>query len=277
MADICHFSGNDIFHEINPWPLALAAVYFKVQYVTRNFFASVAFVYLFEAFFFSANALYHYFHDHADDSSVAHFLSTKILSVFATSDDKTFMCYESVMVSLIGAPLIAILAISLWSFGAERLIGVKYKTTTIGIQHAVLWSTFAIAIAVGSTPLFSPRGDVVKRRYATLKPDEINVPILFVTLLCVILSALIPFHSALKNGTRSKAYSRSLRAYVVFSLFVIFMVFFSEFARPFMGGFRSSYVRTLVSLSILYCSCVLFWLARFFYNTCHFQNRKEDL
>lgn len=274
MADVCHFEGEDIFQEQYSWVVSLAVVYFRVQFVTRDLFSSIAFVYLFEAFYLAMNILYHYAQEHEQHSAVIMWCANNILSLFSTSNDKSFMCYESAMIALIAAPLVAIGAAVLWYLGAERLVGVSYRTSSSTVQHAVLWPTFLVAVMLGQSAIFAPVSDphdIVHRKHTHIRAGDPNTTVLFVSVLGVTLSALIPLQAARDYGFRSKNAWRAARAYVVYSIMSIFIAFFSEFFRPSVVGsigFRSSYSRVLVSLATLYFCCVFFWLARIAYNKC---------
>ena len=261
MADICHFEGNNVFNELYSWPIALAAVYFKVQYLTRNIYATIAFAYLFETFLLVMNMLYHYLAARKD-SPWSQFTCTYGLSWFAAPSG-SFMCYESAVVSLIAAPVVAISAALLWHWGVEVLVGAPYKTPPVGVQHGILWSTLLAALLLGPNALFaSSRRDLIRRTHITIVEDEVNVSLLFVALLCIAFSAYVPFRSAKDYGLRSAEYVHALRAYLIFSALFLFMVFFAALFRPALGGYRSSYMRILIALLILWFACVFVWLAR---------------
>ena len=261
MADICHFEGDNIFNELYSWPIALAAVYFKVQYVTRNIYATIAFIYLFETFLLIMNLLYHNLVARTDSKWSQH-AATYGLSWFAAPSG-SFMCYESAVVGLIAAPVVAIGAALLWHWGVEVLVGAPYKTPPRGAQHAVLWFTLVVALFLGSNALFSPtRKDLIHRKHVKIRDDEINASMLFIALICVGLSTYIPYRSAKDHGARSVEYLHTLRAFLIFAAFFLFMVFFSALFRPEMGGYRSSYMRVLISLVTLWFACVFVWVVR---------------
>lgn len=260
MADICHFEGDNVFDEFYSWPIALTAVWFKVQYVTHNIWASIAALYLFEAFVLAMNLLFNYFDEKSDSSSQ---MASKYVFGWFSAPEGSFVCYQSAVIALIAAPLLGITAALLWHWGVEYLVGAPYDTPPKNVQRGILWLTVLIVLALSSNALFAPtRKDLIYRKHVKIRDDEIDVSMLFGALMCIALASYIPFSSAQRNGLQSLKYLHAMRGYLIFCVFFLFIVFFSAVFGPAVGGYRSSYMRALFSLAILWFACVFVWVVR---------------
>lgn len=257
MADVCHFEGDNFFNEMYAWPIALAAVYFKVQYITDAFWSTVAFVYVFQALALALSLAYKMFKNERS-SSTSQWVADNIFGWFSPpSGIHEHFCYESLAVALIGAPAIAFAGALLWEVGVKRCVGLRYPTVKPKIQHIVLWFTFVASLGLSSRGIFATdRADLLTQEHADVQ-DGRDYGLLALSLVCIMITVFVPWSVLKRFGALSAEYGQALRAWVVFACFYLFIVFFASFGGPLIGNVRSSYTRTMLALGILFVACVM--------------------
>jgi hypothetical protein len=258
MADMCHFEGDNFFNEMYSWPIAMAAVYFKVQYITDRFWSTVAFVYVFQALALALSLAYKMFKNDRG-SATAQWIADNVFGWFAPpSGIHEHFCYESIVVALIGAPLLAFCGALLWEVGVKRCVGISYPTVQPNIQHVVVWVTFVSSLGLLGRGIFATnRGDLLTHSDAAVGEAQVDYGMLALSLLCVMMTVFVPWSIARRFGVYSAEYGQALRAWIIFSCFYLFIIFFANFSKPLIGHVRSAYTRTLLALGILFAACFM--------------------
>lgn len=261
----CNFSGDRIFDEVDAWPISLAAVYFLTQYVTRNFWATLIFVYLLQSFSYGVSWMYRDLK--ASDDRTSLWFADNVFA-WVASPPTAHLCSDSLAVSLVAAPLVGALAAGLWCAGVEFILGVHYKTPPWPLQYVVLWLTFLAALGLSTRTTFGRRADVMVHADTNALDADTDYGLLIASLFCVFLVSLIPYQASQTYGATSMEFARSLRAYAIFVLFYLFIVFFSSLSKSLLfacgmedgaGAFspNSSYSRSLLSLLVLWLACLI--------------------
>ena len=270
---VCSQGSDREFDEIQSWPVQMAMSYFTLVYITRSPLFTIIFGYFWESFELLVLALNQKFLQDKHSTFAQWAVSKGPLSwiIPPSSDGKARPCVENPMTSLFYDPLIFVGAACLWSIGVERLIGAKYdqmRAFGVGMQRFIYYTMIGFTVVFASRVLFARNVEHLTTSRPSDSTDgfEPDIGLLMATLVAIALTASIPVRSGQRNGFASSEARRAYFAYIVYVLFVMVIVLVGILGGPFFN-IRSSWIRSVLALSILWTTCMLvaavrvgFWL-----------------
>jgi len=255
MLYFCSFNGNDLLGEHFMWPVVVTAIYFKVQYMTNNVYATIAFAYFAQTLSLMVTMLNHELVNGGHESAFVKWLVKHVFSL-VTPLTGTYVCAESAVAGLGAIPMLAISGALLWHVGVEKMIGASYKRPTGALQHVVLWLTFFAFVAFGSRAIFTGRDDLVTRQHTSVDPRELDAGTILAAMMNVALIGLLPITESTKKSATAEKNMAAFRAYVIFSIFYLFIALFGALSGHFLGQVHSTYIRVLITHALLWATCV---------------------
>lgn len=275
LVTICSSGGDYAYNEAHSWPASTALAYFTLAFITRNPVWTLLFAWIWEIVEYSLIFLHAKLTADTESPAAAWVVSMVPESVIDGSTSypanhhhvNAAPCILSPVFSFVVSPLLIFAAVCLHSVAIERIAGIRYNTTPKALgpwgQRLIYYAGFFFVIFFSSTTLFVRHSRMDEIGQLDDDPNgtayDPDIGLMIGAMIFILLTATIPIYVA-QHMSAADARNAFL-AFTVYTICAAFMVIFSEFAGPVLN-IRSTWMRTMLALIILWFACILAGAAR---------------